>query len=153
MSAPGRLAVLAVLLGALAAPAAAMTCSFTSVVGVAFGAYDVFSATPLDSTGSVTFLCTGGSPGPITIDLGTGAGTFGQRTLINGASSLGYNLYLSATRTGSVWGDGTSSTAHYGPTTPTLDSETTVTVYGRVPAQQNVAAGGYSDTVVVTITY
>lgn len=146
-------ATVAGVLIAASPPARAMTCSFTSVIGVAFGGYDVFSTSPLDSTGSITFLCTGGGAGPLTIELSAGSGSFSQRTLVSGASSLGYNLYLSAARTGSVWGDGTGGTAQYGPVTPTLDSETTVTVYGRVPAQQNVGAGSYSDTVVVTITY
>jgi hypothetical protein len=47
---------------------------------------------------------------------------------------------------GAVWGDGTGGTQSY--STPlTLLVPVTITVYGRVPAGQNVAAGSYGDSV------
>src|SRR5579863_9468060 len=105
------------------APSAAhatTSCSFTSVVGVAFGAYDVFALSPLDTAGSLTFVCTGvGASDTIVIDLSMGGGSsFTPRALAAAGSSLSYNLFLDAART-AIWGDGTRGTSHYGPMTPT----------------------------------
>ncbi|MEP7124646.1 MAG: spore coat U domain-containing protein [Byssovorax sp.] len=133
---------------------ATTSCSFTTVVGVAFGTYDVFSTSPLDSTGSVTVLCTGVGPSDtIVIDMSRGnASSFGPRQMLRGGTALDYNLFLDAART-TVWGDGTSGTSHYGPTMPPSGVGLTVPIYGRIPARQNAAAGAYSDTLVVTIVF
>ena len=40
---------------------------------VAFGAYDPFSATPLDQQGTVTINCTKGTSGTVSFDLGVNA--------------------------------------------------------------------------------
>lgn len=134
--------------------AAAMTCSFTGVSGVSFGAYNIFSSTPLDSTGSITYLCETGMAAFVTIDISAGSsGVYSTRTLQNGTATLDYNLYLSATRTGAPWGDGAGATDHYGPVLVELGTPATVTIYGRIPALQNAAAGSYTDTVVVTINF
>jgi spore coat protein U-like protein len=136
------------------APSDAMTCSFTSVVGVSFGSYSVLATSPVDTAGSVTYLCESGPADFITIDIDAGtSGTFSARTLVNGGSTLSYNLYESATRTGNPWGNGAGGTTHYGPVLAELDTPTVITVYGRIPAQQNVPAGAYADTVVVTINF
>jgi spore coat protein U-like protein len=137
------------------APAGAITaCSFGTVVGVAFGSYDVFSASPTDSTGSLTFSCEGaGANETIVIELGKGvSGSYSPRQLRRGIAPLEYNLYTSGARS-TVWGDGTSGTARYGPVLPPVGSSATVTVYGRVRARQNVAGGAYSDTIVATILF
>jgi spore coat protein U-like protein len=149
-------AVAAALAIALAAAEARATtsCSFTTAVGVSFGAYDVFDASPLDSAGSLTYMCTGvGASDTIVIDLSRGASSsFLPRQMLQGSTPLLYNLYLAAART-TIWGDGTGGTSHYGPITPTSGSAVTVTVYGRVFARQNVEAGSYSDTVTATILF
>jgi spore coat protein U-like protein len=44
------------------------------------------------------------------------------------------------------------STSHYA-VTPVLLSNVTVTIYGRIPARQDVSAGSYTDTVVATINF
>jgi spore coat protein U-like protein len=139
------------------APAAARattSCSFTSVVGVAFGSYDVFGTSPVDSAGSLTFVCYGvGATDTIVIELSRGSATsFSPRQLVFATSALSYNLYLDAART-SVWGDGTSGTSRYGPTSPVSGSPVTVSIFGRVPAGQNVSVGSYGDTIVATILF
>jgi spore coat protein U-like protein len=139
------------------APAAARattSCSFTTVVGVAFGGYDVFGASPVDSAGSLTFVCYGvGGSDTIVIELSRGnASSFSPRQLVHSTSTLAYNLYLDAART-SVWGDGTGGTSRYGPTTPPSGSAVTVSIFGRVPAGQNVSVGSYGDTIVATILF
>src|SRR5439155_26946960 len=47
------------------------SCQFTSVVGVSFGTYDVFSTSPTASTGRVTFQCNHPAKS-VTIDLSRG---------------------------------------------------------------------------------
>jgi spore coat protein U-like protein len=121
---------------------------------VAFGGYDVFGAAPVDSARSLTFICYGvGSTDTIVIELSPGnASSFSPRQLAYATSALAYNLYLDAGRT-SVWGDGTGGTSRYGPTTPPSGSGVTVSIFGRVPARQNVSVGSYGDTIVATILF
>ena len=66
---------------------------------------------------------------------------------------LGYNVFTSPSMA-VVWGDGTggTSTVAMGPV-PGRRPLRPVTIYGRIPAGQNVSAGTYSDTLVVTITW
>jgi spore coat protein U-like protein len=134
---------------ALAAPAAdrGAPCS-VSVGAIAFGAYDSFSPLPLDSTGVIELDC---PPGRATIALGTGqSGTFTPRALSGpGGERLSYNLYLDATRA-VVWGDGTGGTV----TAPfSTDRGRRLTVYARVFAGQDVSAGTYADTIVLTVDF
>jgi spore coat protein U-like protein len=143
--------VLALLLIARAAPARAQ-CVIDSVTGTAFGTYDTFSASPLDTAGAVIYRCLVALT--ITIDLSTGSSAaYAARTMtrIGGGGTLTYNLFLDAARL-TVWGNGASGTVHYGPILGLL-SGVTVPIYGRVPARQDVATGDYSDTVVVTLNY
>ena len=142
-------AVFVVLLLCSARSDAACTISTTSV---AFGTYDVFSAAPLDSTGTVTFRC--GPPDRnivITLSRGSSA-TFSPRTLRMGAEVLNYNLYNNAART-NIWGDGTGGTAVYSNANPPNNTNIPLTVYARIPAGQDVSGGSYNDTVVVTINF
>lgn len=130
---------------------AALSCTI-SAVGVSFGTYNVFSASPLDSTGSVTYNCSGivgASRINITLSRG-GAPTFNPRQMFKSAVTLNYNLYMDAART-TIWGDATSGTSRYGPIKPI--STDTITIYGRIPAGQDASAGSYTDTVIATINF
>lgn len=127
---------------------AACTISTTSV---SFGTYSVFSLTPLDSTGTVTFQC--GKEKNIQISLSRGgAPAFNPRQMLSGAERLNYNLHLDAART-SIWGDGTGGTTTYFNNNPPNNTDVIVTIYGRIPAGQDVRAGIYTDTVTATINY
>lgn len=141
--------------GLIAAPSAhALLCSIDSVSPVVFGAYDGLTRNTVDATGSVTFGCfLIGLFDNITIDISRGASaTFSPRTLKAGTKTLQYNLFLDAART-SIWGDTTSGTSHFGPFHPPLLGTTSRTIYGRVFSGQNVGAGSYSDTLVITLNY
>jgi spore coat protein U-like protein len=140
----------------LAMPSAASADCTISTTSVAFGTYNVFNVTPVDSAGSVTYRC-----GlwewllglPINITLNTGqSGTYTARTMRKGSESLSYNLYRDATFS-QVWGNLSQGTSVYGITRPPLLTYVTVPVYGRVPAGQDVSAGLYTDTVVATINF
>jgi spore coat protein U-like protein len=125
-------------------------CTITST-GVSFGAYDVFTVTPTNSTGSVQYDCLP-QDNNIRITLSTGSGgSFNPRTLKSGTNQLLYNLYLDAALT-TIWGDGTGGSSFYfrkNPPSPAV----TVTVYGRIPALQDAATGSYSDAIVTTIDF
>lgn len=137
---------------ALAAPLAARAapgCTAISVTGVAFGAYDPLASTPVDAAGSITWNCPGA--GAVLVLLSAGAsGSAADRALVSGADRLAYNLYVDAART-VVWGDLTGGTG------PNLlaggNGRQTTPVYGRIPAQQDVRAGTYGDTVVATFYF
>jgi spore coat protein U-like protein len=64
------------------------------------------------------------------------------------SSPLTYNLYTDASRLIS-WGDGSGGSSTVSMTGAAAD----IPVYGRMAARQNVPAGAYADTIVVTITY
>ena len=145
-----------VLLGGRPAEALCALCTCTaSASGVAFGNYDPTSSTATDATGAVTVECTllvavGGS---YSIALNQGVnGTYAARKM-KLSSTLNYNLYTTTGRT-LTWGDGTGGTGAVTGTLPLLlFSSQTFTIFGRIPASQNVAPGVYTDTIVVTVTY
>jgi spore coat protein U-like protein len=133
------------------------SCS-VSTTPVNFGFYNPLTPTPNVATGTVSVSCTVTLIGLLeswTIALSTGnSNTFSSRQLLNGSSPLSYNLYTSAAYS-NVWGDGSGSTTLVSGSTP-LSVGTTVTdytVYGRIPAGQDSAAGTFMDTIVVTLNY
>ncbi len=134
--------------------AIAGSCAITNTVGVSFGAYDVFSNTPTDAVGSVTYLCQDLGAGLITVDLSKGfSNTYNVRTLRSGGDNLNYNLYLDSGHN-TIWGDGTEGSSRYGPLNPTNNSNIDLSIYGRIPARQtNTKVGNYSDTITVTINF
>lgn len=135
----------------LAAPGATHAACTIGATGVSFGAYDVFSAVPVDATGSVVFQCDRRRPVSIGLDAGSAPG-FGQRRMRQGSETLRYDLYLDAVRT-LVWGDGTGGTRRYVRSPTPVDQNVTVTIFGRIPAGQDVAAGPYADSLMATIDF
>jgi spore coat protein U-like protein len=131
------------------------SCSI-STTPLAFGTYDPVGAnsgTPLDATGGVVVTCTNGASTTVTLGQGANANSGSSdaaplRRMASSGNFLAYSLYQNAGHT-TIWGN-TSGTgvAHTGTGTAT-----TVSVYGRVAAGQNVASGSYSDTVVATVTF
>ena len=136
---------------ALGASRAEAACTI-SATGVAFGSYNVFATSPTDSTGSITYRC-GNTDKDITITISKGSSTtFSPRTLLRSAEPLSYNLFRDSGYT-LIWGDGSSGTSTYFIRNPPNDTDVVLSVYARVPAGQDVSAGSYSDSVVVTIEY
>ena len=130
---------------------AAPSCTISST-SVNFGSYNVFTGSATDSTGSVTINCNG-SAHNIIVPLSQGASsTFNPRTMQKGGETLTYNLYRDAART-TIWGDGTGGTSTYTNANPPNNGDVNLTVYGRVPAGQDVSAGTYSDTVAAVINF
>jgi len=134
---------MALLAACTLARAALCTVSTTSV---SFDAYDTFSNSPGESTGTVTVSCDAIATYSLAINAG-GSGSF-SRAMSFGADQLAYNLFTDATRA-VVWGDGTGATARVNQ----LGTGATHVVYGRIPARQNVRAGTYLDTLIVTVEF
>lgn len=131
------------------------TCTVTAT-GVSYGTYDTLAPSSDDASGSVRVRCTllVALSGSFTIDLSAGSsGSYAGRTMRSGAQILPYNLYTNAART-QVWGNGTGGSARVTQSfSGLLVVDRSVPVYGRIPSRQNVRAGAYSDTIVVTVTY
>lgn len=139
------LTLIGILLFISASPAQAAICS-ASAQSVAFGSYDSLSSSALDGVGTVSVSCD--SVTTFTISLSAGTGTYSARKMTSGLDELSYNLYTDSSRV-LVWGDGSGSTS-----TVTASAASGIyTVYGRIPARQNLAAGSFSDTITVTVTY
>lgn len=118
---------------------------------LAFGNYDPTATSPVDTTATLSVLCTVGTSFTVGLNAGTGSGaTVTTRQMTNGANTLNYALYQEATRT-SNWGNTPGTDTPAATTAPVLAS--TLTVYGRLPASQNVPVGSYADTVTVTVNY
>ena len=128
-----------------------------STAPVAFGAYDPVVAnatTDLNGTGTVTVTCTKSAAATITLGQGTNPATGStdaaplRQMKDTGTDVLSYALYQDTGRT-TVWGN-TAGTGVADTGTGTVQN---VTVYGAVPAGQNVPPASYSDTVVATVTF
>lgn len=119
---------------------------------LAFGDYSATSATPLDSTSTVTATCTSGLSYTIALNEGTTSGsTVDNRSMTDGTNTLQYDLYSDSSHS-TMWGDGTSGTSTISPYTGNGSGQA-YTVYGRIPANQYVVSGSYTDTVTATVTY
>lgn len=128
-----------------ATPVYAANCTL-GVQSVIFGPYDPLSAQNTDSAGSVSVSCD--SSDTFTIAFSSGHGTMLSRQMQSGGYSMIYNLYTDSLRS-IVWGDGTGGTS----LVSTTGTSATFAVYGRIPAAQNLPAGSYNDSIVVTLTF
>ena len=134
-----------ILLILLAAPARAAVCD-VSPLGVAFGTYDTLDPTAVEGVGNLAIRCD--AEVSYTIMLSRGSGDFAERRMTSNTAVLTYNLYLDPSRLG-IRGDGTAGTSVVTGTAASADHA----IYGRLPAEQNVPAGAYSDTITVTVVY
>lgn len=116
-----------------------------------FGAYDPFAGTALDEEGEVRVHCTKGTDYDIGLDEGENPDVEQRRMSheTEGEEFLDYELYSDPGRE-SRWGDtsGTDTVSDTG-----TGSVQAHPVYGRIPAEQNVEAGNYSDTISVTVSF
>ncbi len=114
---------------------------------VAFGVVDVRQRT--DTTGEIAVSCDVATSFVVAI---TGNGSPGDRYMTGpGSGRLAYELFTDssfATR----WGDGSGAGQIVARVS---DGETTerLTVYGRVPQQSAVPAGGYSDSLTIELSF
>jgi spore coat protein U-like protein len=146
------LLMLVLTLASASMPALAQQCAIQGLTPLAFGAYDPTAAAPSDATGAFEVRCTPRTSYRARISTGASGGFF-PRTMVRGPNALAYNVYREAARV-TVWGDGSGGTqvVTVGDSGPP-GNPVTVTIFGRLPAGQWVAAGSYSDTLVLTIEF
>jgi spore coat protein U-like protein len=117
---------------------------------MAFGNYDASTGSPVDTTGTISFNCTGmakNSSYNFCISLESGTYFSGStRQLGSGTSRLNYGLYSDSARS-SNWGSyrtgfGGSGVTVNKPTGSSTALNFTVTVYGRIFASQTSAPAG-----------
>lgn len=123
---------------------------------VSFGTYDALNAQATTTQGQVIYTCGNQDERDaiknIRIEISAGgAGSFDRR-MSSAQDRLSYNLYLDANYH-TVWGDGTGGTVYYFDPHPPNKKSVTVPVYGRIPAQQDVAYGQYADTLQARILF
>lgn len=135
---------------------AGITCTISTTT-VAFGAYNVLSSTDNTTAGNIRISCTNVNTGVIasTLQVSSGAagGTWATSRLMTGAGNLNYQIYRDSART-VVWD---ANAAYSDPginvVTANVYAFIDVPVYGKIPNQQNVANGSYSDSLAITVTF
>jgi spore coat protein U-like protein len=151
------LAMLILLYGCLPTETVFAACSISATTA-AFGNYSPFSATPLDTTGTITVRCTNPARVRYRITLSTGgSGSYATRKMAHSTVTLNYNLYTNAARS-LIWGDGTGGTSYINVPAPGVRCNTSPycrhTLYGRIPTGQTTSVtGSYTDTITATLTY
>ena len=141
-------------LSAFAGSTAHAACNI-AVTPMNFGAYNVFAVAPLRSTGTFSVTCNEAPPPTVTITVGpsgaTGVFSPRQMKLSGGSDMLSYNLFTDSALT-QVWGDGVIGGSVLSQKV-TKNKAWNALVYGSMPAQQNVSAGSYSDSLLITIIW
>ena len=123
-----------------------------------FGSASTTISSNIDSTATITAQCSNTTPYSISLDNGTNV-SGSQRRIRLGATGnyINYSLYTDAARSVSWLATTTTTSCTGGASTCALGTGTganqNVTVYGRVPPQTAPAAGNFSDTVLITVTY
>lgn len=124
-----------------------------STANLGFGTYNPIAGTVLDGATTITVTCTLGTPYNVQLDPGThGGGSVSTRAMqrtSGGTETIDYSLFRDAGRTQN-WGQ-TDNTDTVTATGTGVSQDHTV--YGRIPASENVPTGDYSDTVNVTVSY
>jgi spore coat protein U-like protein len=139
--------------------AVTFTCT-VSASGIAFGNYNPLTPTGDSAAGSWSVTCNAIGSGSATVagtlTLSTGSsGTYAARTMKSGALALQYNIYLTPSHI-QVIGDGSAGTfalSDSGTVTAGQVYQITGSMYGFMPPSQDVPAGSYSDSIIVTVTY
>lgn len=154
-----RTAALLALLSLLPAAASATTTCSLAIGNVVFGVYDVFSPASLDTSATLIVTCNrAGGPQHVNVGIAIGPGVHGgssasRKMKTSGGDLLGYNLFRDAGRT-AIWGQvpGLDTFTQMLAVPNHSSAQATVTIFGRIPAGQDVAKGSYSDSIVVTVT-
>jgi len=120
-----------------------------------FPVYDVYGTAPIDAVGELRYKC---SPDQkdvtptIRIVFGPAANGGFTRTMSHGTDKLNYNVYLDPART-AVWGDGSAGTMTYVAACCGVGKFAVLNMYGRIPAGQDVVAGNYIDSLLMSLEF
>ena len=133
----------------------AMACTI-SAGALTFTSYDPTASADNDATAAITSTCTAGGAAKITMGEGNNkisgsSPATPKRAMKTGGETpqtLAYHLYRDSDRA-TVWGN-TDAT---GEGVTGSGSAKTLVAYGRIPKNQTVGAGTFTDSVAVTVTY
>ena len=118
-----------------------------------FGTLTGVGGVNVDSSSTVSLLCTQGAAYDVSMNLGVNAGAGTQRYLVNpldATKKIPYNLFSNAGRT-AAWGNTSGTNTVIGTATTGAVS---LTAYGRIPSTATaVSAGDYNDTVTVSVNF
>ncbi|MFN4280512.1 spore coat U domain-containing protein [Thermosynechococcus sp.] len=140
-------------------------CKITGTQGINFGDYDplgLHAATALDEQGQVSIKCLRNTQVSIKLDQGANAApgsscTSPLRQMRNSSAVLPYGLYKDTARS-QVWGCDASNDVEYTASNAAIQN---FTIYGRIPAANDLPAGTldqlevgtYTDNVQVTVSF
>ena len=120
------------------------TCSI-SASNMTFGSITTGTTSNTDAASSLTVNCSSNTP--YTVSLSDGANFSNVRRMAWGGSYIDYMLYSDSSRT-TQWNSTITKTG------TGSGGDQSLSVFGRIPAGQNVAnTGAYGDTVIATVTY
>ena len=132
-----------------------MSCTITAGA-MTFASYDPTDAADNDANATITSTCTAGGAAVITMGQGDrsrsgSTDAIPLRAMYSGGDDGEYLLYelYSDSAGGTAWGN-TSAT---GKAITADGTAQDFTAYGRIPKNQTVSSGSFSDTVQVTLTY
>lgn len=125
-------------------------CKVQTASDLDFGSKGVIDAN-VEQTSTIGVQCTSGQTYNVGLSAGAGSGaTYAVRKMTGpAAATVNYTLYRDAART-LVWGETINTDTVAGTGNGNVQN---LTVYGRVPSQATPAAGVYTDTVAITVTY
>lgn len=124
-------------------------CVINSAGNLDFGSSGVLSAA-IDGTAVLSIQCTNTLAYDIGLDAGTGGGTTATRKMKSAAGpTVDYNMYTDAGHTVN-WGNTLAADTKSDTGSGAAQLHT---IYGQVPIQTTPAAGTYTDTVTVTVTF
>jgi spore coat protein U-like protein len=135
-----------------------------STSAVTFSTYNALSASAATAVGGVQVSCqllSGSIAQLVAFNVGLtsgGSNSIAARTMarVGGGTALAYNLYSDPGMT-LVWGDGTGgSLQQSGAITVLLVGSpvsSSFSIYGKIPPNQQVAGGNYTDTITVTMSF
>lgn len=123
------------------------SCSISGTT-IDFGTYSSGQQAALDAQGDISF--DGCPQGTLAISLDGGAtgNVTSRRMSSNGGDDLDYQLYRNSSRS-QIWGAGDDAVRQV----LMVPGSGTLAVYGRIPGEQEVPAGGYSDVVNITMEF
>jgi len=118
---------------------------------LAFAGNNRVLSSAVRTSGTMSVLCTSGSPYQISLNGGSVAGNPGARRMASALTQDTIGYEISNVVDGPVWGDGTGGTTTV--TGTGTGAAQTLRLYGRVPAQKTPAPGDYKDTVTATLMF
>ena len=119
---------------------------------LSFGVYDPLTANfaqPADASTVISVTCTRSAGAAVSFDFGLHGGT-ANRAMNGGTSEmLHYQIYRDSARS-LVWANGADAVR---VTSLGIVSPQQLTVFGRIPPQQEVAPGAYTDVLTATVDF